>query len=114
MGIEVTPELRAAVYAADCQQMGHLIDVKVGYGEQDDVDVLTGRAGEDDELPHVYCRRCGRVWVIVADSPGVDYDQAEAQILDRLAEGDSLVALAVDKREQRLMRRERQRRGLPH
>lgn len=116
MDIEITDELRAAVYADDCQSQGHMPDMMIGYGPQDDVDILEGRpgpSGEKDDLPHVQCRRCKRVWIILADSPGTSYEQAEAGIERRMRKGDRLAELAADKRARRERRqRIRERRGL--
>lgn len=106
--IRVTPELRAAVYAADCKARGHIYDVMVGYGATDDPDVIAGRPAGDgvsDELPHLYCRRCQRVWLVLADSPGVSYDDAEEKVTARLKAADPLVTRAKGVREQRIRRR---------
>jgi hypothetical protein len=115
--IEVTPELRRAVYSADCKKLGHVLDVKVAYGEQEDPDVLAGRPdGRDEiwELPYVYCRRCQRVWMILADSPADSYEDAEQAIAARLPDGDSLIKRAERQKERRWRKRERELRDGAH
>lgn len=107
-GIEVTPELRAAVYAADCQEQGHIFDVMVANGPSSDPDVLHGRPGSDgvpDTLPHLLCRRCRRTWLILADAPGAGYDDAEQRLMARLPPRDALVTRASVQRSERRRRR---------
>ena len=78
--IQVTPEMREAVYAEDCKLFGHIPDITNMFQNSDE-DSLVGRhapdiQGPDDEtFAHIFCRRCGRVWIVLEDS-GRDYDQA--------------------------------------
>lgn len=66
MATEVTEEMRRAVYAADCEALGHIPDantaiVAAGPARGGGGDV----GGPDDEtLPHMRCRRCGSVWLM--------------------------------------------------
>lgn len=107
---EITPALRQAVYEADCKEQGHIYDLMIGY-ELDDVNVLVGRPdghGDTDDLPHIRCRRCRRVWLVVPDSPGLDYEDAEERVTKRVRKEDSLQGIVVDRRERRRKRRERE------
>lgn len=104
----VTPEMRQAVYAADCLEHGHLLDPKVGYGPGNDLDVLSGR--DADELPHVRCRRCSKVWVILADDPADGYEAAEEKVTKRVKKGDRMADLVVEKRARRQRKREIEKR----
>lgn len=89
MTIEVTEDVRRAVYEADCAAQGHLLDFNSAVGsDPDDLDpqgvpktVLTGP--EDGQLPHVRCRRCSRVWLLI-DVSGANYDDAVRQVGERL------------------------------
>lgn len=84
MAIEVTDEMRRAVYADDCKRLGHEIDARnalrfgttSGYGPE--------LAGPDTAtLPHLVCARCGKTW-LVAEEPGDDYADAEQKHRARL------------------------------
>lgn len=78
--IQVTPEMREAVYAEDCKINGHLIDITNMFQISDE-DSRAGRhapdvQGPDDEtFAHIFCRRCSRVWIVFEEG-GRDYDQA--------------------------------------
>jgi len=80
MTTPVTPEMREAVYAEDCKKNGHILDITNMFQNSDE-DSIAGRhapdvQGPDDEtFAHIFCRRCGRVWIVLEDS-GRDYDQA--------------------------------------
>lgn len=68
--MEVTPEMRAAVYEQDCRERGHLLAydnaMRLGAGEGGQV------LGPDGQQAHITCRRCGKVWLIV-EEPGENY-----------------------------------------
>lgn len=84
MAIEVTEEMRRAVYTADCEAQGHIMDISNAVG----VTRAHGVAGtyapdvlgpDDETLPHLSCRRCGRVWLVI-DESGVDYPDAVSKL----------------------------------
>jgi|SRR5688500_3847613 len=78
--VEVTQAMRLAVYAADCARLGHV--VTLDHAVQ--FDGLVGRIeGPQDQLPHLTCMRCTKVWLIV-EAPGDDYDSAEAALNEKL------------------------------
>jgi hypothetical protein len=80
--MEITPEIRRAVYEADCEQLGHRLtfeDVSRSSETGDGGFVLRLAAQDHYRLPHIRCARCGSVW-IVHPVRGVDYDDAERQI----------------------------------
>lgn len=104
--IVVTPEMRAAVYAADCVESGHLLDIRVGYGPGNDIDVLGGRPEHGDEtgelhIPHLTCRRCKRVWLVVSDQPANTYEAAEDAVETRMSANDSFGKRIKDTRDKR-------------
>lgn len=102
--IVVTEEMRQAVYAADCKALGHIFDVSVGYGPQSDPDVISSRPdefGEDTMLPHIICRRCPRVWIVMADQPSNSYEEAEQKVVERMKSSDSFTKLVKDRQEHR-------------
>lgn len=83
--MDVTDEMRRAVYAADCDQLGHLMDISQAISNNPDehgINTIRVRAEDSDTVPHLLCKRCSQVWLIV--DPGVDYDTAEAALNERL------------------------------
>jgi hypothetical protein len=95
--MEITPEIRAAVLAAECAaQGGHLFDISQLMTPESDGHTMAVRAREGDTIPHLFCRRCAWVWLIGADGPS--YDAAE----------DNLNAQVLPKHRRKL-RRERRR-----
>lgn len=87
--MEVTEEMRRAVYAADCEAQGHMWDTSRLIGQTDDpllgdgVPATVVRAPDPDQLPHLACRRCDLVWLLM-DEPGHGYDAALAQAQARV------------------------------
>lgn len=72
--MEVTPEMRAAVYEQDCREKGHLL----AYENALRFDSADGGArvlGPDGQQAHITCRRCPKVWLVV-EEPGEDYAAA--------------------------------------
>lgn len=85
--MEVTEEMRAAVLAAECDRHGHLIDIDEAISADPDLGdpnehTVTIRSREADTIPHIRCKRCPTVWLIVQGAAG--YDAAEAELNDRL------------------------------
>lgn len=85
--MEITDEVRAAVLAAECETRGHVIDVSQAIrdnpNESPDRSTIRVMAREGDTIPHLFCRRCGWVWLIGADGPS--YDAAEDAMNERSA-----------------------------
>lgn len=79
MAIDITPEVRQAVYEADCAETGHRVDPMGVFSYSKTVQYQ--QIGSEDELklPHMKCLRCGRVW-IVCPLDGADYEDAERQL----------------------------------
>lgn len=78
--IEVTQAMRLAVYAQDCARLGHVVTLDNALK----FDGLVGRVeGPEDQLPHLTCMRCTKVWLVV-EAPGDDYDTAEADLNTKL------------------------------
>lgn len=79
--MEVTPEMRAAVYEQDCRDKGHLL------AYENAMRLDGGRGGQvlgpDGQQAHITCRRCPKVWLIV-EEPGEDYAAATVALDARL------------------------------
>lgn len=76
--MDLTPEERT-VLAGLCARMGgHQFDLSELITPGPDGMTVDIRAHDEDSLPHVSCRRCGRVWLFVAE--GETYEAAEAAL----------------------------------
>jgi hypothetical protein len=101
--VDVTDEMRHAVYLADCERVGHqpnfLDATTVKY---DDKGVVTQRIEAKDEFkfPHVKCARCGGAW-IVFPVMGLDYEDAERKVYDHLNPDHDMARRIVSDRAQR-------------
>lgn len=73
--INVTPEMRQAVYAEDCLNKGHSIKAETALYFTNGMMTLQNIEGL---IPHLNCERCGKVWLVV-ETPGADYTDAETQ-----------------------------------
>lgn len=79
--MEITEEMRRAVYAQDCAQYGHVPDYSnLAVGTEP-------RALNDQQLPHVVCRRCQLVWVMMPIE-GSNYDDAATKLRGKLKNPD--------------------------
>lgn len=94
MALEVTEEMRQAVYAADCDALGHIPDVSPAImsepatGPDGSARITVGNS-DATLLPHLRCRRCGHVWLVIED-PGTSYDDAVAKEKARVKDPDSV------------------------
>jgi len=86
--VEISDEQRAAVLAELCAQLGHDLDITEAIrndrsiGDPDQL-TMNVRGKDDDTVPHLRCKRCPKVWLIM---PGVDgYDAAEDELNEQLA-----------------------------
>lgn len=87
MAIEVTEEMRQAVYQADCDAHGHMFDLVDVLGQTDRLSpaglpLPALRARDATQLPHLSCRRCRKVWLVI-DEPGGDYAAAVVKVAAR-------------------------------
>ncbi|MGD9989318.1 hypothetical protein [Pseudonocardia sp.] len=81
MAIEVTDEMRQAVYEADCEAKGHIhVFDKMLQRTDGPANVVSGP--DEATMPHVRCQRCPKVWLLI-DDPGNDYDDAVAKLRSR-------------------------------
>lgn len=85
--MEITEEQRVAVLVQACAEQGHLIDIDEAIsddpGISDHMPTINVRARDGDSLPHLRCRRCPMVWLVM---PGIaGYDAAEQALNDLLA-----------------------------
>ncbi len=99
MAIEVTEEMRQAVYEADCDIKGHAFQIgdlfhslPIPDEQRDGVGdpfkkILGSR--DDDKLPSISCSRCNKVWLVV-DEPGASYDDAVTKLKNRVKDPDSV------------------------
>lgn len=72
--MEVTPEMRSAVYEEDCRRWGHILSFDNALrfeAGKDGAQVL----GPEGQQPFITCRRCGKVWLVV-EEPGENYAAA--------------------------------------
>lgn len=93
MAIEVTDEMRAAVYAADCTEQGHQVSVQEAIRPDPDAPVGSYRMdvrGPDGEIAHLRCTRCGQVWLVI-EEPAVDYAGAVSRLRARVKNPDEVV-----------------------
>lgn len=93
MAIEVTDEMRRAVYEADCAAHGHILDTSSAVGNDGDVHperYTPSVIGPDaDTLPHIRCQRCTKIWLVIED-PGDDYADAVAKLKARVRDPESV------------------------
>jgi hypothetical protein len=110
--VELTDEIRRAVWAEECQRLGgHDIDdsgaflwsAAAGPGVQH-------LADNEEKIPHLVCRRCGRVWLVVP-LEGLDYDDAERALYGLLQGDTELARRIVRHRSRREARRAERERG---
>jgi hypothetical protein len=105
--MEVTPEMRAAVYADDCKTQGHLLDYTYVFIIEDGEGYIPPGVPED-MIPHVRCMRCHRVWLLVEESAAT-YEEAETALFAKLKTADAKRIKGI--REKRIIRKkERERR----
>jgi hypothetical protein len=92
--IIVTDEMRQAVYQADCDNNGHILAIENAIGNNLDVHpdkhIQTVMGPDTDTLPHLYCRRCGKVWLVIEDS-GANYTEAVTKLTTRIQSKDTNV-----------------------
>lgn len=93
MPIEVTDEMRRAVYAADCEKDGHLLSIRECISNDPEVhpdrNTPTVRATDPERVPHLLCQRCRKVWLVIEDS-GDGYDDAVRKMSERLKDPSAL------------------------
>lgn len=95
MAIEVTEEMRRAVYEADCQRLGHLFNLRNAMGIVDEINGTPAadvRGPNPETLPHLSCNRCPKVWLVI-EQPGEDYADAVVQLKDRFKNPDDVAPL---------------------
>lgn len=81
--MDVTDDMRKAVYEADCAAYGHLLDIANCFGHQPGSNpgtyASTVCGPDSDTLPHLTCRRCHKVWLVI-EEPGDCYADAVARL----------------------------------
>jgi hypothetical protein len=86
--IVVTPEMRAAVHAKDCEDLGHLYDTSTMLGHDPESN-RRGLRGPTGKVAHLSCSRCSAVWIVMP-TPGNGYDEALAKVKKRLDRDEEL------------------------
>lgn len=101
MAIEITDEMRRAVLDEMCATKGHVFNVNkaLGRGDQGQY-IIDVRGPSDDELPHITCSRCTKVWVVV-EVPGESYEEAETSFLDQLKANTPIAKKTKERRDRR-------------
>ncbi len=81
--LEVTDEMRQAVYAELCETDGHALSLQQAFVF--DVDHQNQTVGSPDEtkMPNIYCTRCKRTWLVLIE-PGTSYEDAEEKLRGKL------------------------------
>lgn len=83
MAIEVTEEMRAAVYAADCERLGHMFNLNTALRPVEASNLLstTAEVGgpNEDTIAHLSCNRCPKIWLVIED-PGENYADSVAKL----------------------------------
>lgn len=101
--MEITEEMRRAVYVADCDRLGHQFELTAMHIFQPESGGMRLAEG-DEQLPHITCRRCPKVWLVVPVE-GWDYDDAERQLYGMLRADVAVAQDIVRKRGRRDERR---------
>lgn len=102
--MEITDEIRRVVRAEECQRLGgHDIDAGPAFTWTGIERPVQNLADDQETLPHLLCRRCGRTWLVVP-LEGADYDDAE-RALYGLLQGDTELARRIVRTRTRRQRR---------
>lgn len=71
---------RAAVLAAECARLGHLhLFTNVLFSGQNGGSTDTIGAQDPTQMPHIVCRRCAKVWIVIETS-GTCYQDAIGEV----------------------------------
>jgi hypothetical protein len=87
MAIELTDEIRKAVWDEFCQENGHQLNFSYMVGRMNGQSVQIEQTDEG-LLPHIFCERCGRVWIVI-DESYPDYETAEDAMFTRMKVADA-------------------------
>lgn len=89
--MKITDEMRRAVHLEDCAKLGHEIrtDQAIQMFQVAPLTFHQGVVNPTDQLPHLYCARCGTAWLVVPDE-GADYEDAERALYGKLRADDVL------------------------
>lgn len=100
MAIEVTEEMRRAVYAADCDRLGHQLNFRTLMTTGSRGALMQIGAFDPDASPYVKCERCGQVWILI-EQPGETYEAAEEAVLGMLRPTADLAKRITERRKAR-------------
>lgn len=69
--MDVTPEMRKAVYEADCAEHGHILDTRQAISNSPlnnpDINAPVVRSDNPFKMPHILCQRCRMVWLVMEE-----------------------------------------------
>jgi hypothetical protein len=84
--VEVTDEMRRAVYVADCGARGHNFSQLSTMFHMDEMTGNHTLKGPPGKRPHIMCQRCGSVWILAQEEgeEGASYDDAETKFANKL------------------------------
>jgi hypothetical protein len=103
--MEVTEEIRRAVYEQECAEDGHQLHM-LNAVTSTDPERAHLKSPDENRLPYISCRRCGRVWIVMPVE-GWTYDDAERALYGRLRADDELARRIVRQRGARERRTKR-------
>lgn len=87
--IVVTDAMRQAVMREMCDTQGHVYSFVNLLSDRGHAGSTQIRASSDELLPHIFCSRCQKTW-IVFDQPGDGYDDAEMKLRERIYKSDPI------------------------
>lgn len=107
----INQAVRRAVYLVTCEEQGHDYDLgnllRTGDtpnpNKQDSFPNTEVEAVDsDNKLPHLVCRRCGLVWILI-DEPGFGYDDALSRVRKRMGSPADRKALKPRPKQERIV-----------
>ena len=93
MAIEVTDEMRKAVYEADCKVHGHVFDFGrvVSSGADNGDHMIDVQSPDPDEMPNLSCYRCRKVWLVI-EVPADNYDAAVENLKNKVKDPSTVLS----------------------
>lgn len=90
MAIEITQEMRQAIHEADCEELGHQLDLSSLAETQSQHSTGQDVIGPDNAtLPHIRCHRCDWVWLLMPE-PFKSYEEAEQSLKGKLKDPEAI------------------------
>ncbi len=83
MPIEITDEMRQAVYAELCETDGHALSLRETFVFDDAHQKQLVGSPDETKMPNISCTRCERTWLVLSEA-GIGYEDAEEKLRGRL------------------------------